>query len=440
MNNRKLILIVLCFVAMALSISSRSSSLQAAQPKMEMPPIEVGRSNPFEDIPIAQALMERQTPPDINEPNEPNEMPVEEPNLYIESVMLKFLDATSLQDALKGMSSNFGSIMANKNSNVLIICDTKEKVEWIVGEIRKADKTPQQIIIEAVLIDVQLADDEEIGVNWDIMSTKNYDIGYRQNFSIRMGSTIENEATLGDASAFNTIGTGADFSLISGTVRNIVHLLQQKKDVEILASPKVAVLSGQTASIQAIEEIPYRELTETAMGGELASVAFKEVGIKMQVTATVTDSNEIMLAVEPEQNINTSVYGIESIPIIDTRKTQTTLLLKDGDVVVIGGLRRKVRSKFRDQIPILGDLPIIGVLFGKDRIITQDSELIILLSPHMYKGDPIPASVKDKYDEVTRISSSLPNSRKKSVNTEGLGKEIDVGDLSAGARPKPGQK
>lgn len=439
MNNRRWIQIVLCSVAAMPVMTLCSSSLQASQSNTDLPPIELGRSNPFDEIPIAQVLLEQQARDEPNEPNDPNVVLIEDPNLFIATVMLKFLDATSLQQALTGMSSEYGSIVANKTGNVLIICDTREKVDWIVAEIRKADKTPQQIIIEAVLIDVQITDDEEIGVNWDIMSDKFYDIGYRQNFSLRLGSTIENGATIGNATAFNTTGTGGNFSLISGTVRNVVHLLQQKKNVEILASPKVAVLSGQTASIEAIEEIPYRELTETSMGGELASVAFKEIGIKMRVTATVTDSNEILLDVEPEQNINTSVFGIENIPIIDTRKTQTTLRLKDGEVAVIGGLRRKTRSKLRDQIPILGSLPIVGVLFGKDKIVKKDSELIILLSPHMYKGGPIPTGVKVKYDEITKGPRPLLDSRKTSKKTEVIETGIEVGQLSAGQPPNDGQ-
>ena len=408
MNKRRMTKIIGCSVLAMLTISVRPSSVQAAQSDPVSPPIEVGRSNPFEKIRKPEVPWEPQAHAI------PIDTPIEEPNLFVETVMLKFLDTTSVQQALKGMCSEFGSIVANKNNNVLIICDTRERVDRIVGEIRKADKTPRQIIIEAVLIDVQLTDDQEIGVNWDIMSSKNYDVGYRQNFTLRLGSTIENQTTIGDATAFNTTGTGGDFSLISGTVRNVVHLLQQKQNVEILASPKVAVLSGQTASIEAVEEIPYRELTETSMGGELASVSFKEVGLKMRVTATVTDSNEILLEVEPEQNINTSVYGIENVPIIDTRKTQTTLLLKDGEVVVIGGLRRKTRSKLRDQIPILGSLPVVGILFGKDKIISKDSELIILLSPHMNKGGPIPADVKMKYDEMTESTTHLLDSEKKS--------------------------
>ncbi len=360
--------------------------------------VELGRSNPFANIDRPQVLVQSNV---VSGPNEPN---VAIPDLFIETITLKFMDAGSLQQGLTNMLSTYGSIMVNAKTNSLIICDTKEKIEWITSEIRKADKTPQQIVIETVIIDVQLTDDKEIGINWDIMSDKNYDIGYRQNLTSRLGSTIENATTTGNASAFVTTGTGGDFSLISGTIRNVVHLIQQKRDVDILASPKVMVLSGQTASIEAVEEIPYRELTETSMGGELASVSFKQVGLKMSVTATLTDSNEILVQVEPEQNINTAVFGIDNIPIIDTRKAQTTLLLNDGQVVVIGGLRRKERSKVRDQIPVVGDLPVVGSLFGRDKIVTTNSELIVLLCPHVDKGKSVSTAAKAKYDAITSDS------------------------------------
>ena len=115
-------------------------------------------------------------------------------------------------------------------------------------------------MIEVVILDVQLKNDTEIGINWDILSDKRYDIGYRQNFTTsRLGSTIENTVTVGDASAFNTTGLGGSFSVISGTIRNVVHLIQQKRQVEILASPRVMMVSGETASIEAVENCRTRK-------------------------------------------------------------------------------------------------------------------------------------------------------------------------------------
>lgn len=408
MNKPKYVKIIFCFCLLTVDVGPHWAQSQPVQSKSEpSSTLDVGRDNPFAKLPKKKSP----TPQEVFQSSQAVE---EMPELFLGTITLKFLDAKNLIQAIANMSSAYGSMATNQKDNSLIICDTKENLARILAEIKKADKTPEQILVEAVIVDVQLKDDTEIGVNWDILSTKNYDIGYRQNLTLRLGSTIEDSDTIGDATAFVTTGTGGDFTIISGTIRNVVHMLQQKKDVEILASPRIMVLSGQSATIEAIEEIPYRELTQTSAGGELASVEFKEVGIKMTVTATLTDSNDIMLTVAPEQNINTAVFGIENIPIIDTRKAETTLLLKDGQVVVMGGLRRKEKTKSRDQIPILGDLPLLGFLFRKDKTITKHSELILFLSPHIYKGEPIPDDEMAKYNEIkNRPMLSVPREKEK---------------------------
>ena len=322
--------------------------------------------------------------------------------IFVETITLKFLKADNLKTALAGMLSQYGSITVDSGTNSLIICDTREKLEKIVAEIRKADKTPQQIMVEVVIVDVQLSDDTEIGVNWDILSDKTYDIGYRQNFTTRLSSTIENAANIGNASAFNTTGLGGDFSVISGTIRNVVAMLQQKKDVEILASPRVMVVSGKTASIEAVRELPYNEVTDTAAGGvgALTSTQFKKVGVTLNVTATLTEEDLIFLTVNSEQNV---VVGesITEVPIIDTRNAKSEVLLQDGQVVIIGGLRRKEITKQTNQVPILGDIPLIGFLFKYTNTVVNNTELIVFLSPHIYKeGEPIPEDAMEKFKEI----------------------------------------
>ncbi|UCE99531.1 MAG: type II secretion system protein GspD [Planctomycetota bacterium] len=376
--------------------------------------LSVGRANPFAEIskpkiPVGQTV------------SRPLQSFEEQPELFVETVTLKFLDAKNLSLAVANMSSPYGAIAINPKDNSLILCDTKESLARILAEVRKADKTPQQVAIEVVILDVQLDDDTQIGVNWDILSDDLYDISYRQNFTVRLASTIEDSDTIGDVTRFNTIGTGGDFALISGTVRNIIHALQEKKDVEILASPRVLLISGGTALIETVEEIPYREQTETSGGGVLASVEFKEVGVKLNVTAIVTDDNDILLTVEPEQNVNTGVFGIDDIPIIDTRKAKTTLLLKDGEIVAMGGLRRKGQTKIREQIPFLGDLPVLGFLFGRDKVTTENSELIVFLAPHIYRGKELTEQELNKFNELrNRPMLSIPNEKGKKDQLEGV--------------------
>jgi len=359
--------------------------------------VDVGRSNPFAKIEMGKKAMPQVA---FSAPGESSGMP----ELFLESVTLKFLSAKNIKPVVEKMISEYGSVSIDEKTNSMIVCETREKLDEILKEINKIDKTPSQIMVEVVILDVQLNDDTEIGINWDILSPKNYDISYRQNFTTaRIGSTIADTDTIGNATAFNSTGLGGDFAVISGTIRNVVHLIQQKRDSEILASPRVMMVSGQSAAIEAVEELPYRELTGTSEGGAqaLTSTQFKLVGVKLSVGAILVDGNNIFLTVEVEQNVKTGTSNQE-VPIVDTRKAKSSLLLEEGRTVVFGGLRRQERTKEIDQIPFLGDLPLIGCLFKSTNNVVKNSELLVFLSPHIYDHQPVSAEAMSKFDEITK--------------------------------------
>ena len=106
-----------------------------------------------------------------------------------------------------------------------------------------------------------------------------------------MTGSIRNSVFLCAAAFLVLTGAGGDLSVIHGTIRHVLHASRQKRDVEILASPSTLVVSGQSATIKAVGEIPYEEIIDTAQGGSaaLTSTEFKEVGVNLQVSATVTD-------------------------------------------------------------------------------------------------------------------------------------------------------
>jgi len=380
------------------------SDAQPAEDK-QLIRLDIGRENPFAQI----TPEKRPEAMRISSPAASGEAEQEkEPELFVESVTLKFLDAKNLKSVVDALSSKYGRISVDGKSNTLIICDTNETLPRIITEVKKADITPQQVMVEVVILDVQLSDDSEIGINWDILSDKNYDIAYRQNLTsagIRLGSTIEDPTTIGSATAFNTTGTGGDFSVISGTIRNVVHLIQEKRNVEILASPRVMMVSGQSATIEAVEEVPYQEVTQTSGGGggsaAITSTQFKEVGIKMKVSTILVDENNILLNVDAEQNVETG-RNSANVPIVDTRRAKSDLLLKNGQVVILGGLRRQEKTKEVKQVPIIGDIPLLGLLFKRTDIVMKNSELVIFLSPHVYTGQAVAADEMAKYDEITK--------------------------------------
>ena len=405
MKKSKYIKIVFFCVVLTVGLWYGRAQSQQLQPKSEQRiTLGIGRDNPFAEISSKENFISQNVSRSL-------QSGMESPELFVKTVTLKFLDAKNLRTAIASMISGHGNISIDGKSNSLIVCDTKENLEKILAQIRQADRTPEQIMVEVVILDVQLDDDTEIGINWDILSDKTYDIGYRQNFTTsRLGSTIESAANIGSATAFNTTGLGGAFSVISGTIRNVVHLIQEKRDVEILASPRVMMVSGQTANIEAVDEIPYLEVSQTTQGGELTYYEFKLVGVKLQVSATLTDGNDILLTVDAEQNVQ---VGTTTPPRVDTRKAKTSLLLKDGEVVVLGGLRRQEKTKEVDQIPILGDIPLLGLLFKSTDTVIKNSELIVFLSPHIYKGEPMSEDEMAKFKEISeRPMLSMPGDSK----------------------------
>ncbi len=385
----------LCVLLALGIISTTLHANLAAEPTQE-----IGRENPF-------AALESD-----NSESKPVPMtiqPEETPDLAMETVVLKFLDATSLRTVLDRMVTPYGAVAVNEANNSVVVCDTLANLPKVLAEIQKADRTPQQVLIEVVILDVQLRDNQEIGINWDLLSHDNYDVIYRQNLtSSRLGSTIEDIDTVGNATAFNTVGFGGDFSVISGTVRHVLHAIQQNRDVDILASPRALVVSGQTATIKAVEEIPYEEVIDTAAGGAaaLTSTQFKEVGVNLEVKATITDGNNIFLTVDTEQNARTSMSA-GGVPVVDTRRATTSLLLKDGQIVVFGGLRREEKTNETSQIPLLGDLPVVGLLFRSTEVTVHRSELVVLLSPHIDRGQPVPPAIMSRFRNAEKNSLVL---------------------------------
>jgi type II secretory pathway component GspD/PulD (secretin) len=372
---------------------------------------EITKNNPFAQFTANQN--QNQTPVGMTI--------VVKPDLIVETATLKFLDAKSVKTSIGNMSSQYGSMEPDSKGNTLIICDTNETVAKILEQIHKIDRKPDQIMIEVVILDVKLDNDTQIGVNWDMLTTK-YDnklgsssseIGtsFRQSLTTgRLSSNTTGTDLAGIGTAvpattsslvlpWSTTGVGSDFSLIYGNIRNVIHVLQTKNNVEILASPRVMVVSGQTASIAAVEEIPYQEVSDTSNGGQLTNTQFKNVGVTLKVGATLTDDKFILLNVETEQSSRTGT--LSGVPTVDSRKIQSSLLLNDSQILVIGGLRRKETQKQTSQLPILGDLPIVGYAFKSTETTQNSSELLILLSPHINGGKPSEAQM-EKFNEITQ--------------------------------------
>jgi len=400
MKKSKYVKIIFFCVVLTVGLWYGRAQSQQLQPKSEQRiTSDIGRDNPFAEISGKENFI-------LQNVSRSLQSGMESPELFVETATLKFLDAKNLRTAIASMSSGHGNISVDTKSNSLIICDTKKNLEKILTQIKKADRTPEQIMVEVVILDVQLEDDTEIGTDWDRILRPERDESYVQDL-------------IPAASALGT-GFGAFYSITKRDLIGVVHALQEIRDVEILASPRILVASGQEAFIQTVEEIPYIELSQTAGGGggasAISSTEFKEAGVTLRVKATVTDDQKILMTIEPEQSINTGVEGVgdSTVPIIDKRKAKTTLLMEDGQVLVMGGLRKKEIRITRNQVPLLGDLPLIGFLFANNKEQIQHTELVVFISPHIYKGEPLSEKQMAKFKELReKPLLSLPKDKEK---------------------------
>ena len=284
---------------------------------------------------------------------------------------LNFANAKEIERTIVKLLSRDGQVGIDERLNSIVVTDLVENLERIGQALGMLDVKAPQVMIDVLMVNVKLTDELKMGVDWTKLGTSNN--YFTQGLSIT-GST-------------NPFGK-VTFSSTPGNwnIQGLIDFVETNKDVRILANPKVLVLKNHTATIDSVEEIPYKELSETSAGGSIGTVSFKEAGIKLEVTPQITDDGYIIMHVKPELSAQTGTFIIENseTPVVETRRTDTSLRVRDGQTIIISGLRKSEPSVVESKIPLLGDIPLIGVLFRKIDTDIIESELGVFITPHIY--------------------------------------------------------
>lgn len=235
----------------------------------------------------------------------------------------------------------------------------------------------QQVLLEVRFAEVQRSTIKQLGFNLTAIGS---------DFLLGSG-----DISLNGAVDTGNFGTGDVSFGFGGTAFNVLFdNLEQRGLVKTLAEPNLVAMSGDTASFLAGGEFPVPVVREGGAGGQSAiTVEFKQFGIALAFTPTVLDNGMINLVVSPEvsnidRNSSVTISGF-NIPGLSTRRAKTTVELGDGQSFAIAGL---IKSDFQDtvrQFPILGDMPIIGALFRNSRYQKNETELVIVVTPHLVK-------------------------------------------------------
>jgi type II secretory pathway component GspD/PulD (secretin) len=165
----------------------------------------------------------------------------------------------------------------------------------------------------------------------------------------------------------------------------IIELLKTTTDAKTLASPNIHAVSGQESYIQIGDQLGYR-VTTTTQTSSLESVQMLDVGIVLRVTPRITRDGRVLMRIRPEVSTGQVVDGL---PNKKTTEVETDVLLSSGQGMVIGGLIQEVDNNVQSKIPLLGEIPYVGVLFSRRQVTKSRQEIIVTLQPHVLPYEPI---------------------------------------------------
>jgi pilus assembly protein CpaC len=246
----------------------------------------------------------------------------------------------------------------------------------IVNSVEINSSIARQIMVRAELLDIDKKATRNLGVDWGTLDLTDIwkPVVLDQPFII--GQPV--------SGGVDILGGGA-IQRINGLGARIKALEEENK-ARLLAKPNVLVLDGREASILVGGEIP----VPIGQGNAGAiSVQYKEYGVRLKVTPSITSPETMQLKVAVEVSSidianSVTISGFE-IPALQTRRSEATLNVRNGQSLLIGGLLQKDISKVSSKIPLLGDIPILGQLFRSTKFINGETELVIMITPDLVK-------------------------------------------------------
>jgi len=351
---------------------------------------------------------------------------------------ITYADVKEVESALRKFLSKQGSLTSVRGTSNIIVTDTESQVKAMDEFISEIDRITPQILVEARIYDVTSTEGFDIGAEWE--AGRNTDVTdiTRENTHTRTDTadsgenyyereqvwdavtstyttdettwnyedpttsyattdtdTITKESTGRRSKPFVTgtfdkeTGGTITFGLLNDAVdiELALNILHTQVSAKLLANPRILVLDNETAEFKIVSEIPYTEQSSTSSGGSMTSTRFKNVGVELTVTPHVTRDGMVRLDITPVFSVVSELgeilIGGRAVPTVDKREVDTKALVKDGQTVVIGGLRKREVSQDIRKIPVLGDMPLLGGLFRDESESIETSELLIFITPRI---------------------------------------------------------
>jgi len=317
---------------------------------------------------------------------------------------------TNIETGLGELLSPEGQVVVEKQSGNILVTDLPKVLDRVASFLEAIEGSVQrQVLIEARIVEVILTGDYRFGIDWGAIAKA----GALKGASIFSPGKIFGQDLVPDVVGGFQIGVSStDFA-------TLLSVLEKQGEVNVLSSPRLATLNNQTAVIRSATDEVFFEtrIEETVLAGggiretRTSTARTVTIGVVLSITPQIGPDGSVTLHVRPtvteKTGVATSPEG-DTFPILDVREADMVVRVRDGQVIVIGGLMQERKSDDESKIPFLGDLPIIGRLFRSTAQERKKSELLVLLRTTVLVGKKVDDIAARELDRLKRVRGSSP--------------------------------
>ena len=267
------------------------------------------------------------------------------------------------------------TIVADEATNSLLIRANPRDYRQLLATINQLDAVPLQVMINAVIAQVTLTDETRFGVDWTRVA---------DNAATNAISTTTNTTFLPTGGLDGLLFTK---SFLDGAARveATLEAIASNNDVRLLARPSLTVVNNMEGEIQIGAEVPVQSGTQTTGTGDniISSIQYRPTGIELYITPRINDDGVVNMTIRQVLSSIQEDTGVAGNPVFQNQEISTTVVVRDGENVVLGGLIQSTNGDVNTGVPGLNQLPVLGRLFSYQQDTTERKELFIVLRPEI---------------------------------------------------------
>ena len=319
-------------------------------------------------------------------------------DLVVEAIPLNYAIAKDLWMQMKYALSERGDVRVDERTNTLIVKDIAKNISRVKELLKSIDTKTPQVLIEARIIEASLTFQEELGVQWGLLmgtgagTSKTLSVGGGVSGTSSLGGTTTTTSNVVQLpavaqSGISGVGTASVLEFLFSSVYGLKQLdlqisaHQNKGDVKIISSPKIAAMDNKEASIEQGLRIPYRKLTTEGT----ITTDFIDANLKLTVIPRVLKDGNIKMVIKAKKDAPDTSISVDGVPSIDKKEAITEVLVKDNGVVVIAGVYSIEKDYGGEGVPLFNRIPLLGWLFQRQSKQDLRKDLLIFISPKIIK-------------------------------------------------------